>query len=506
MCSGKIVVVAAGLVVFLMACGVDSKVENAGPCHPGMGQPCDCVGGGHGVQYCSGDATWGRCNCGITGADVLTPDDVKDPPDIRDTDDVPLVDGEIPPIYEDIPPVDEDIPPVGEDVPQDGDVSQDISCVPSVSQAFLDCGTDGDVYWFDDCGHEGALAQDCVEGEACVSGGNGDAFCANYCDVYACWSVEPSGQTQCFSNNAPVVCSSFPCETDGTPDFCGQDAQYADRDRTFSCRDKFNNPQESCDETADSGEMIVDSLTGLVWQRMWVSDQTWQEAVEYCDGLTYGGRDNWRLPSYEELAGLLDFGRQEPAINTTAFAGTPAHEFWTASPLVSDKGQAWAVSFWSVGVIPRNVHEDRSVRCVSDGGARDQAPSRFANSEEASDLVFDFATNLIWQATPFTAKKWSEALRYCEGLTLAGQGTWRLPNVNELRSLVDVTRSGPATVFPGMPELTFDEADRFWSSTAVVFHHDTQSSHLRAWAVDFVRGEVLADMKDHDHRGLCVMD
>ena len=44
---------------------------------------------------------------------------------------------------------------------------------------------------------------------------------------------------------------------------------------------------------------------------------TWQDAVDYCDGLTYVGFSDWHLPSLFELTTIVNYGRDNPAIDTT---------------------------------------------------------------------------------------------------------------------------------------------------------------------------------------------
>lgn len=41
-------------------------------------------------------------------------------------------------------------------------------------------------------------------------------------------------------------------------------------------------------------------------------------------------------------------------------------------------------------------------------------------------------------------RTWQNALKYCEGLALAGHTDWRLPNVRELLSIVDYGRYDPS--------------------------------------------------------------
>ena len=97
-------------------------------------------------------------------------------------------------------------------------------------------------------------------------------------------------------------------------------------------------------------------------------------------------------------------------------------------------------------------------------------------------MVFDSAMNLYWQKETAEAETWGEALAYCENLEYAGASDWRLPNRNELITLVDYSKieyepddnglshsgivsmksveSEIPSLFPGMT------AGIFWSSTS----------------------------------------
>jgi hypothetical protein len=76
----------------------------------------------------------------------------------------------------------------------------------------------------------------------------------------------------------------------------------------------------------DNGDgTISDGLTGLQWQQMPISTQkTVYAAKSYCDNLTFpvGGYSDWRLPTVQELATLVDHGKSNPAIDLTKFGMT----------------------------------------------------------------------------------------------------------------------------------------------------------------------------------------
>lgn len=108
--------------------------------------------------------------------------------------------------------------------------------------------------------------------------------------------------------------------------------------------------------------------------------------------------------------------------------------------------------------------------------------------------VTDQATGLEWQrADDATARTWENALSYCADLSLNGQTDWRLPNVRELKSIVDHTRYSPAIdpVFSG-------QSSHYWSATT--------SGHIPndAWSVRFYEGFDSWGDKTYSHYVRCV--
>jgi hypothetical protein len=92
--------------------------------------------------------------------------------------------------------------------------------------------------------------------------------------------------------------------------------------------------------------------------------------------------------------------------------------------------------------------------------------------------VTDSTTDLIWTQEYFTNKNWHEAISYCDDLSYAGKSDWRLPDLDELKSLLDPEQEDYASDFPDMPQYLF------WSSTA--YAGDTDY----AWFVVFSGGPV----------------
>ena len=129
-------------------------------------------------------------------------------------------------------------------------------------------------------------------------------------------------------------------------------------------------------------------------------------------------------------------------------------------------------------------------------------------TDNGDGTVTDKATGLVWQKCSrgqnndasctgtATASNWSTAVSYCGSLTLAGK-TWRLPNINELKSIVDTTKTtAPAidtTIFPSTVA-----SDSYWSSTT--FASNTSS----AWVVISSDGQITIGSKTNNFYVRCV--
>lgn len=103
-------------------------------------------------------------------------------------------------------------------------------------------------------------------------------------------------------------------------------------------------------------------------------------------------------------------------------------------------------------------------------------------TDNGDETVTDNLTGLMWTKNATMAtKSWEEAKSYCENLSHASHNDWRMPNLNELLSLIDRSKSDPA-LSEGHP--FSDVQGIYWSSTAYL--NDTSS----AWDVNFGSGNI----------------
>jgi len=84
-------------------------------------------------------------------------------------------------------------------------------------------------------------------------------------------------------------------------------------------------------------------------------------------------------------------------------------------------------------------------------------------TDNGDEAVTDNNTGLMWQQGEGEQKTWEDAMSYCEdNLSLAGYTDWRLPNKNELNSIVDYEIHDPAIDTNFFPDAN---ASSYWSST-----------------------------------------
>ncbi len=93
------------------------------------------------------------------------------------------------------------------------------------------------------------------------------------------------------------------------------------------------------------------------------------------------------------------------------------------------------------------------------------------------------ADSLMWQDSEIVASREydvQEAKAYCAQLSLDGYSDWRLPKIEELFTLLDISKRVPAVV----DGIQVCVSDYYWSST--IFAGDAYSY----WSIDFTTGII----------------
>jgi len=118
------------------------------------------------------------------------------------------------------------------------------------------------------------------------------------------------------------------------------------------------------------GATVLDSDTGLVWQRCSVGQEwregrgcigvirqmAWDEALQHAS-------DGWRLPTHDELLSLVVAGCRDPAIDETLFPDMelPKLWYWTST---AEGAAVWFVAFGGGTARIANRTDLNSVRLV----------------------------------------------------------------------------------------------------------------------------------------------
>jgi hypothetical protein len=311
-----------------------------------------------------------------------------------------------------------------------------------------------------------------------------------------------------------MTCTSFPCDADGGPAFCGQDAQYG-WDTTHESTERFTR-----DLSMSGAPVVVDNVTGLMWQgcaqgftgnncaTSSATTSDWATALANCDNLSWGGYTDWRLPDHFELHSIMDAGTCFPSIDTNAFPATSSTYFWSSSTVANDTSWAWFATLAWGGIYDDAIKSDLlNSRCVR--GEPAPQPTRFVRDTSVAGYptVTDNTTSLEWQgcarglsgdsceAGSATTLSWSDALSYCEALSWSGHDDWRLPDKEEAFSIIDLRTFNPSVetvAFPATP------VGDFWSSSSAVNQLDL------AWSAFFTVGIVGGHYRNEPYYVRCV--
>ncbi len=319
-----------------------------------------------------------------------------------------------------------------------------------------------------------------------------------------------SMQDECYNDK-----DSMDCPSSASADYYGQDAQHKGNQTSYT----------------DNGDgTVTDNVTGLVWQQTIDTDgdgdidandkMTLSDATSYCSNLTLAGKSDWRLPSIKEAYSLYDgrgtdiSGAEEVEDSFVAFLDTSYFDFTygdaSAGERLIDMQYASSTEYVSgnllFGVnfadgrikgyelVLRGEDKTFNVQCVR---GDTYGTNNFVDNGDGT--ITDQATRLMWtQDDSGKGLNWQEALAWAQTKNSEnhlGYSDWRLPDIKELQSIVDYSRSPDATSSAAIDavfnttQITNEDgaADYpyFWSSTT---HLNYRGGGDTACYVAFGRG------------------
>jgi pimeloyl-ACP methyl ester carboxylesterase len=274
----------------------------------------------------------------------------------------------------------------------------------------------------------------------------------------------------------------------------------------------------------DNGDQtMTDKLTGLIWTKDANApgpatcgpgtNKTWQEGLDYVACLNannYLGFTDWRMPNRNELISLINRQQQDSGLwfEKVGFLNTYG-VFWASS---SSDEYAWDINFRenhvysnmknnTMCVWPVHGGQSGSLKLAQTGQTASYAAGddgalqsgivwpnpRFTDNGDGT--VADNLTGLIWAKNANligTPSDWQQAMDYVaamnSGIGTYGHNDWRLPNVTELQSLIDLSRESLSADNPFI-----NVADYYWSSTTLA---------ASAQVVSVIGGGEIASSKE----------
>ncbi len=290
----------------------------------------------------------------------------------------------------------------------------------------------------------------------------------------------------------------------------------------------------------DNGDgTITDLVTGLIWSKspdmngdgkIDVNDKmTYSEALASVSNYKLANYSDWRLPTIKELYSLIIFSGVDPSgydgtstdglipfINTDyfdfAYGDTDAGERiidmqYASNSMYVDGEQLFGVNFADgrikgYGLSMPFGPGEKTFAVIYVRGNTIYGVNDFTDNGDGT--ITDYATGLMWmQDDNGEGIPWEDALSYAENFEFAGYSDWRLPDVKELQSIVDYTRSpgttNSAAINPlfSSTQITNEagEADyaAYWSNTT----HCNWSNMAGSNAAYVCFGRAMGYMNSH---------
>ena len=260
-------------------------------------------------------------------------------------------------------------------------------------------------------------------------------------------------------------------------------------------------------------EVWVDPITGFKWQKNLSNDTTNKKSwaknesllaptwnMEKYDFPTWNIDDYpafkycmdqwkwWRLPTKNELITLVSYNTK---INWI-YSKHPYlinSDYWSSDVFDSDRSKAWHVNFnfidtyYKTNIPFHSKTDEYNVLCIHDTSKKinnwinnpdTNLEKRFWTTtyEVAGILAYkdSFIWNKYWEVNPFWNSAWEDAVKKCSNLW----NWWRLPNIEELYSLLTYTRKNTDSAYSVHNWIM---SWNYWSSTEYVLN-DSYAWHI----------------------------
>ncbi len=285
-----------------------------------------------------------------------------------------------------------------------------------------------------------------------ISNAESDNEDYSFVETLITYPIVSTGQVKCYDNSNEISCPEM------NSVFFGQDGNY----------------EKNSFQYQDNGDGTVsDMVTGLMWQQDPGEKMNYSESLEKIKDFNLAGYTDWRLPTIKELYSLINMSGIDPSgcdsieqcsglipfIDNDYFIiqyGKSSEgdrlidsQFASSNLYVGENTNnqlMFGVNFadgrikgYGIGAMPGKT-EAKTFYVLYVRGNENYGKNDFVDNYDGT--ISDLATGLTWQqGDSEIGVNWESSLNYCVDLDLGGYEDWRLPDIKELQSILDYTRS-----------------------------------------------------------------
>ncbi|MEA2017279.1 MAG: DUF1566 domain-containing protein [Campylobacterota bacterium] len=232
----------------------------------------------------------------------------------------------------------------------------------------------------------------------------------------------------------------------------------------------------------------------LMWedQQIISKDMNILESKIYCRKLKLANKNDWRVPRYDELLSIANYSKSN-RVSLDKIKYIDSDKYWSISQKNDDKNKYWYVDFKNGASSFEFKNNRNSIRCVRDISKNKD------DFEKKINIVIDKKQNIMWQDNLETVEHIETvtmAKVYCDTLILNGYIDWKMADIKQLQSIIDVTQKSPTI----KKQFKYTKADKYWSNVSDV------SNKKNHWYIDFKNGEVNTSSYDKEYLVRCLRE
>ncbi|MBH1989005.1 MAG: DUF1566 domain-containing protein [Myxococcaceae bacterium] len=276
-------------------------------------------------------------------------------------------------------------------------------------------------------------------------------------------------------------------------------AGYSQVVRDFWPREAYRDETNQTDRYRARGYWpgtVFDSLTRLIWEQTpseetftWKEDKILGSAQAYCAALSKADLD-WRVPNVMELQSLVDYSKKEGRRIHPIFSSDLEEQVYWTSVRFNGSFEVLGLRMDAGLLEGLSIDSKQRVRCVS--GFRNAMSLEYTNDNpgdiiesrrrfpEIMTRLCDSVTSLSWAPKSFSCLAHSQAVALCdrtkrfledyiseeflEATKEIGIGSWRLPSIKEVVTLVNY-KSGKFRIHEAIQPSLESKELYYWTST-----------------------------------------